>query len=162
MPSLARSELPIDTVSFARYLIGKLVVRELPEGVASGLVVETEAYVVGDTARHTTTVSFSGSASSAGRLLKRRPQGLRTTPSGSGRAAAAGRADFVIALAVRHRAPLCRFGACIYSLSVLLCQLKIREIIATTCGASRREPKVRYIDWTVSRLPGKGRDPSRP
>jgi len=49
---LARSELPIDTASLARYLIGKVVVRALPEGVASGLIVETEAYVVGDAAGH--------------------------------------------------------------------------------------------------------------
>ena len=34
----ARSELPIDTVSPARYLIGKALMRELPEGVASGLL----------------------------------------------------------------------------------------------------------------------------
>jgi DNA-3-methyladenine glycosylase len=49
---LTRAELPIDTASLARYLIGKMVVRELPEGIVSGRIVETEAYVVGDAAGH--------------------------------------------------------------------------------------------------------------
>ncbi|MBV8449486.1 MAG: DNA-3-methyladenine glycosylase [Hyphomicrobiales bacterium] len=49
---IARDELPVDTAALARYLIGKTLVRELPHGVLSGLIVETEAYVVGDAAGH--------------------------------------------------------------------------------------------------------------
>ncbi|WP_179295959.1 MULTISPECIES: DNA-3-methyladenine glycosylase [unclassified Mesorhizobium] len=51
-PPIARPELPSETVALARFLIGKLVVRDLPEGMVSGRIVETEAYVVGDAAGH--------------------------------------------------------------------------------------------------------------
>ncbi len=51
-PPLKRAELPVDTAALARYLIGKRVVRALPEGIAGGRIVETEAYVVGDAAGH--------------------------------------------------------------------------------------------------------------
>src|SRR5215472_6113538 len=51
-PPLSRAELPVETAALARYLIGKILVREMAEGVASGCIVETEAYV-GDAAGHT-------------------------------------------------------------------------------------------------------------
>jgi DNA-3-methyladenine glycosylase len=51
-PPLPRADLPVDTVALARYLIGKILVREMAEGVVSGRIVETEAYVVGDAAGH--------------------------------------------------------------------------------------------------------------
>ena len=49
---LDRAELPVDTSQIARFLIGKMLVRNLPEGVAGGRIVETEAYGPGDPAGH--------------------------------------------------------------------------------------------------------------
>jgi DNA-3-methyladenine glycosylase len=49
---LRRAVLPADTVSLARYLIGKTLVHDSPQGRASGRIVETEAYVIGDAAGH--------------------------------------------------------------------------------------------------------------
>jgi len=49
---LNRAELPIDTGQLARFLIGKVLVRMLPEGMAGGRIVETEAYDIGDPAGH--------------------------------------------------------------------------------------------------------------
>jgi DNA-3-methyladenine glycosylase len=51
-PPMLRAELPIDTVALARFLIGRTVVRALPEGLVAGRIVETEAYPVGDAAGH--------------------------------------------------------------------------------------------------------------
>ncbi len=48
----ARAELPVDTAQLARFLIGKMLVRSLDEGVAAGRIVETEAYGIGDLAGH--------------------------------------------------------------------------------------------------------------
>jgi len=49
---LRRAELPADTATLARYLIGKFLVHDYPSGRTSGRIVETEAYVVGDAAAH--------------------------------------------------------------------------------------------------------------
>ena len=49
---LSRSELPSPAASLARWLIGKTLVREHRRGRMSGRIVETEAYVVGDSSGH--------------------------------------------------------------------------------------------------------------
>ena len=50
---LRRTELPVDTVELARYLIGKVVVHmDAEDGRLAGRIVETEAYPVGDSAGH--------------------------------------------------------------------------------------------------------------
>jgi DNA-3-methyladenine glycosylase len=49
---LDRAELPVDTAELARFLIGKMVLRTLADGVAGGRIVETEAYAIGDLAGH--------------------------------------------------------------------------------------------------------------
>jgi DNA-3-methyladenine glycosylase len=49
---LRRTELPIDTIALARYLIGKTLVHDLSRVRLAGRIVETEAYPIGDAAAH--------------------------------------------------------------------------------------------------------------
>ena len=56
--SLRRAKLPVDTVELARFLIGKVVVRDLEFVRLIGRIVETEAYPIGDAAGH----AFGGKA----------------------------------------------------------------------------------------------------
>jgi DNA-3-methyladenine glycosylase len=49
---LDRAMMPSETMALARFLLGRRVVRVLPEGILAGRIVETEAYPPGDPAAH--------------------------------------------------------------------------------------------------------------
>jgi DNA-3-methyladenine glycosylase len=50
--ALSRDELPRATIALARFLIGRILVRDEDDGRLSGRIVETEAYPPGDEACH--------------------------------------------------------------------------------------------------------------
>ena len=65
---LARRSLPVDTIALARYLIGKILVRDERNGRMSGRIVETEAYPVGDS----TGYAFAGLTAKNAPLFRER------------------------------------------------------------------------------------------
>lgn len=65
---LRRPELPHDTAELARWLIGRVVVRELGGERLAGRIVETEAYPPGDAAAH----HYRGRTARNGSLFLRR------------------------------------------------------------------------------------------
>ena len=49
---LRRTELPVATIPLTKFLVGKVVVHDLPAGRLAGRIVEAEAYPPGDPAGH--------------------------------------------------------------------------------------------------------------